>query len=76
MSNISQQFLVLCIAFFTLSVNLALAEETDTLAAMEVDAGAKTIPIENKPLAGIPALTMTTNPDGSEDYSSTYRCLL
>ncbi|MDF2153741.1 flagellar type III secretion system pore protein FliP [Vibrio sp. CAU 1672] len=75
--------LVLSVLFSTLS--FAQAEESPlpdnlaqggsvTVQAMESDSGAsRSLSVSNT--GGIPAFTMTTNPDGSEDYSVTLQIL-
>ncbi|WP_282065158.1 flagellar type III secretion system pore protein FliP [Vibrio rotiferianus] len=76
---------VLMLSLLTSSAAFALAEEgalpanlapggSVTVQAMESDKGAShSLSVSNT--GGIPAFTMTTNPDGSEDYSVTLQIL-
>ncbi len=49
------------------------AGEPAVLEALSSDTGAAAVPIKGIP--GLPALTVTTNPDGSEDYTVTLQIL-
>ncbi|MCL9781882.1 flagellar type III secretion system pore protein FliP [Vibrio sp. S4M6] len=63
-------FLTLCLFSIVSFAADDLANQTSTTVAMQSDTGAsKTVASGSSFGAGIPALTLTTNPDGSEEYS-------
>lgn len=77
LKSVTAIFLALCCIFFP---SLTLAEEEPAPAAEMVtetlinDAGEASL-IQARNGGGIPALTMTVNPDGTEDYSVTLQIL-